>query len=111
MPLAHDVAVELRKLADSLDTTPDAVIVKPVIHLSHAYVSNAKERFITLAKLMPRPINKGWNGEEITLEHETPALYLYASIAKSLTCTLVQAAIPAKYSCDPILSLEEEEAL
>jgi hypothetical protein len=30
---------------------------------------------------------------------------------RKLADSLVQAAIPAKYSCDPILSLEEEEAL
>ena len=114
MPTANAVAVQLRKLADSLDKNPEAEIVKPTIFFSHAYRGvGAKGWFIALVKSLPRPIKKsdGYYHDEVIVEYNDPALCINSSIPKSLTCTLVHAAIPAEYSCDPILSLEEESNL
>jgi hypothetical protein len=112
MPLAHDVAVELRKLADSLDKNPEAEIGRPNVNFSHTYGINPKERFLALAPLLPRPLKKGDRYTDVLkLTYETTAICIQAYIDKSLTCELVEAAKPAVYRCVPILSLDEEATL
>lgn len=62
MPKAADIAIELRKLADRLDSNPEAELVAPTIYFTHAYLAasfNAKNLFLALAKLLPRPLKKG----------------------------------------------------
>jgi hypothetical protein len=113
MPLAHEVATELRKFADSLDKTPDAEIVRPRVFFAHTYVSNPKDRFLALASLLPRPLKKGdgYTKDVLDLTHETPNITIKAYIDKSETCELVEPAKPAVYRCVPILSLDEEDSL
>jgi hypothetical protein len=112
MPTASEVATELRKIADQLDKTPEAEIVKPILRFHHSY-QGTKENFIDLAKVFPRPIAKGdgYKHDEYTLSHDSEAVEVYASIGKSKVCTLVEEARPARYECTPLLSLEEEAAL
>ena len=114
MPNAKELAIQLRKFADSLDTNPDAVIVSPRLSFYHfAHQENIKEMFFNLAKLLPRPLAKSnsYDQSEITLSYETPALQIYASVPKSATCELVEPAKPAVYRCEPILSVEDESTL
>jgi hypothetical protein len=112
MPTTSQVAAELRRIADTLEKQPDIEIVKPRISFYHGYCET-KEMFVSLAKVFPRPIDKGdgYSHDEYTLTHETDALTVYATINKSQICTLVEPARPARYECTPMLSLEEEEAL
>lgn len=109
MPKASEVAAELRKFADRLDASPDAVIVKPDLYFSHSYVTNAKELFMSVAKLLPRPLKKGegYSKDDFTLDYMSVGLDIRAKIAKSETCRLVTPAQNAVYECDPILSDEE----
>lgn len=114
MPKAHEVATELRKLADALDKNPKATINKPTVYFTHSsYGDGVKEQFLNLAKLLPRPIKKGngYGGEDLTLTHGTEALNIYASVPKTVTCELVEPARPAKYRCISVLSEDEEETL
>lgn len=112
MPLAKEVAAELRKLADSLDCNGDAELIQPTIFFIHSGESS-KAPFLALARLLPRPIVKGENysKEKIKLEYESAGLDIYVTIPKSLTCELVESAKPAVYRCDPILSAEEDAEL
>ena len=52
---AGQVAIELRKLADSLDREPEAAIEKPGVYLYHW---GQKETFLALAKILPRPLTR-----------------------------------------------------
>ena len=113
MAKASEVAIELRKLADALDREPDADIERPYILFAH-YGESMKEQFRTLARLLPRPIEKLWEETPtgyLNLNHETPAAYIKAYIQRSVVCTLVEPAKPAVYNCEPLLSIEEEAAL
>jgi hypothetical protein len=103
------VAAEFRKLADALDKEPDAECVRPVV----GFFCNSKEQFITAATAMPRPFKKkdSWDGKEIDLDYNTKVVIVRVQVPKSLTCTLVKAAQPAVYECDPILSAIEEAEL
>lgn len=109
MPTAHEVATELRKLADSLDRSPETIITKPSIY----FYCNTKDEFIASASFVPRPFAKYESGSDdrwrrIRIKHVTPALEVDASVEKALTCELIEPAKPAVYRCVPILSLEEE---
>jgi len=114
MPKASEVAAELRKFADSLDTNPDAEVLAASIYFYHWNKKN-KERFMALAKLLPRPLKKALKGEagsrDLVLTYESDALHVHSEIPQAATCTLVEPAKPAVYRCDPILSDEENEAL
>lgn len=112
MPKANAIASELRKIADLLDRTPDAEITKPNLGFYHVG-TEPKEQFIALAKVFPRPFDKGdgYSHDQYTLTHETDNLRVYASIDRSEVCTLIEPARPARYECTPLLSLEEEESL
>lgn len=114
MPTTAAIAAELRRIADVLDKQPELEVVQPRLSFYHSYgYGRGKDAFIALAKMFPRPIEKGdgYNHEQYTLTHKTEALEVYASIDKSQVCTLVEPARPARYDCKPILSLEEEAAL
>lgn len=112
MPLAKDVATELRKLAYALDQTPDQSVPKPFILFS----ADDKDSFLRIARSIPRPFKKSIDGEdtrwpEITVTHETETAYIWAKVPQSLTCELVEPAKPAVYRCEPILSAEEDAEL
>jgi hypothetical protein len=115
MPKAHEIATELRKLADALDAQPEVELNRPFVSWHH-YVANEKDMFTALAKLMPRPIKKSITGEggsmpRIDLTYQTSAITIYTQIPQSATCELVEPAKPAVYRCDPILSQLEESEL
>lgn len=113
MPKAHDIATELRKLADALDVQPELEMRKLWID----FYCSTKEEFLNAAAIMPRPFVKSesqpsspeWN--RIAVDHKTQAVEIKASVLKSLTCELVEPAKPAIYRCDPILSALEEAQL
>jgi len=114
MPKASEVAAELRKFADSLDTNPDAEILAASVYFYHWNKKN-KDQFMALAKLLPRPLKKELRGSEdnkdLTLLYESDAMKVYSEIPQAATCTLIEPARPAVYRCDPILSDEDHEAL
>ena len=115
MPKANEVATELRKLADSLDREPEAIVPNANIYFSASYIPHAKETFKNICRLLPRPLTKRTetygSDPDLIVEHKREAVQIHARIRKSECCTLITPARPAVYSCDPILSPEEENAL
>lgn len=110
MPKAYELAIELRKLADSLECEPEAEITKPVMSFYH-WNGTEKQQFLNLARLLPRPLVKTYDDDYFRLDHDTPALRIYAKIPRKNICRLVTPAREAVYECDPILSAEEESAV
>lgn len=99
-------AIELRKLADSLDKNPESVITKPWVF----FPSYDKEGFVNAVRLMPRPLKKSVDkhGDEryrkLMVDYASPALDIHATVPQSLMCELIEPAKPAVFRCDPILS-------
>ncbi len=110
MPKAYEVAIELRKLADSLELEPEAEVRKPVMGFYH-WGEPEKQHFLNVARLLPRPLVKNYKDNDFTLYYDTPALRVYAKIPRKAVCRLVKPAQPAEFECDPILSAEEESAV
>lgn len=111
MPLAKEVAMELRKLADSLDKEPEADV--PIAFL-HFYACDDKARFLALAAAFPHPFAKEYEDGErgnLELKYETSAAIFTVSCLRSAVCRIVEPAKPAVYECEPLLSLEEDIAL
>ena len=121
MPKASEVAIELRKLADSLDAQPDQELFRPEVDFSCKYKSSAgpnvaKERFIALAHILPRPLKKGhqtFDENALELRYASDALIVVTSIEQSRVCTLIEPerVIPAKYDCVPLLSDDENAGI
>lgn len=111
MPTTTAIAQELRRVADLLGKAPDVEVTKPRLSFYHG--SGTKTEFINLAKVFPRPFDKGdgYQHEEYTMTHKDNALEVYATIDRSQVCILVEEARPARYECVPLLSQEEEATL
>ena len=92
---------------------PTADLPRTSLYFSCTYGGGTKEQFIAATKVFPRPAEKGdgYSHDEITLTHRTDAIVVHASIEKNKICTLIEPAVPARYTCEPILSLEEEAAM
>jgi hypothetical protein len=114
MPKASEIAIELRKMADALDTEPDAQMVRPFLSWHH-YSGSEKASFISIAKMMPRPFRKVVDtlttNPVLDIQYSSSAITIYAQIPQSLTCKLIEPAKAAVYECDPILSALEEAQL
>lgn len=114
MPKAHEIATELRKLADALDAQPDAELVRPFLSWHH-HSASEKGSFLSIAQIMPRPFKKTvdtlGSNPVLDIQYQSNAITAYAQIPQSLTCELVEPAKPAVYRCDPILSALEEAQL
>lgn len=112
MPLAKDVAAELRKLADALDKFPETVIPTADVNL-HA---DSKDAFVDTVRILPRPLKKrltdtGQSWARVRVEYGNTAIRVDCSVPQSLCCILVEPAKPAVYECPPILSPEEDANL
>jgi hypothetical protein len=113
MPTAKEVAIELRKLADSLEVGGETMVDRAYVY----FAPSTKEEFLATARLMPRPLGKKEDSygdsryHKIYVEHKSPAMHVSVSVLKSLTCELVEPARPAVYRCAPILSEEEDLVL
>lgn len=107
MTKAHEVAAELRKFADCLDTEPDAEVVR--VYINQFYYN--KEPFLAMSKLIPRPLAKVYGTDRLLISHDTEAVCINVSIPRDKVCTLVKEAQPAVYECEPLLSAEDETKL
>ncbi|MDE2099414.1 MAG: hypothetical protein KGL39_19335 [Patescibacteria group bacterium] len=108
MPLAKDVAAGLRKLAERLDEFPNLDIDKPYISLREF---SDKQRFLNMARLLPRPIIKGSEYGDYYACYDSDVLRVKVSAPQQLTCTLVQPALEAVYECTSLLSPEDEDTI
>lgn len=112
MPKAAEVALELRKLADSLDRGPDTEIT-PAALMFHV---DEKEIFKGLVRILPHPLTKSIFLPDskypyLHMTYDSKGLRVIAAIKQSLSCELIEPAKPAVYRCEPILSEAEEAAL
>ena len=108
MPTAHEVATELRKLADALDKSPETSIIKPQMYFPHSYSLGTPEQFRALAKILPHPLKKDATRDEFKISYNSEALRIQSYIERRNVCILVTPAIPAVYECPSILSEDEE---
>lgn len=110
MPKSREVATELRKLADALDTIPETEIKRPYVSFYH-HSESEKEGFLAIARVLPHPLTKDYGEDltdKLTVEYKTDAIIASASIPRFLVCRIVEPAKPAVYDCQPLLSAEEE---
>jgi hypothetical protein len=113
MPKAVEIAAELRRIADVLDKEPEAELVKPTLSFHHW---SDKARFLELVKVFPRPFDKEYEPPtdeyaNLILKHSTDGLFVFSSILRNAVCRIKTPAQAAEYECEPLLSLEEEEAI
>lgn len=113
MPKANEVAAELRKLADALDRIGECEVSAPNVYFSYCFEgSAAKDDFLALAKILPRPLTKEYPaGDTMDLVYKTNAIRVRTYIERSKVCTLIEPSRKAVYRCEPLLSPEEEDAL
>lgn len=108
MPKASEVASELRKLADSLDREPDAEVTRGWIDF---FTHGDKGLFFRMAKSIPHPFEKLYEGQELRLRYDNPALRIDVHVERDKVCRIVKPAQEAVYECEPLLSEAEEAAL
>ena len=108
MPTAHEVATDLRAIADRLEENPD--LVMPRIELGR-YFGEDTEAFKKFVAFMPRPITKEFLGnsayDSVFARHAMSAIDLRAQVYRGSICRIVKPAIPAVYECGSFLSDEE----
>lgn len=106
---ASEVAAELRRVADSLDTNPE-ILITP--YFSIQVEDDDKQKFKELARTMPRPMKKGVDFPgasyaSFKLEHS----FWCIKIPQSKICVIKEPARPAVYDCPPLFSPKEEAEL
>ena len=117
MPKASEVAMELRRVADALDAKPETNLVQPMLSFycnSYGEGDKGKAIFLATARLLPRPLNKEFDGNSYEIEHGKDgksAVWVRACISRENVCELVEPAKPAVYRCEPLLSEAEDEAI
>jgi hypothetical protein len=113
MYTAHDVATELRKMADSLDKEPKAIVQQCWI----TFMCSDRQTFLNTARLMPRPVFKKFDDDpkypriKVGSKDFTGPVHLNVEAPRDIACRVVTPAQPAVYDCEPLLSAEEEASL
>ena len=113
-PTAGQVAYNLRRIADALDKSPESKVEQVMVSFycnDHSAADKGKSVFLTLARLLPHPLQKDFTDSTLTLVYKNEAINLRAQIDRVFICTLREPARPAVYDCPSILSDEEEAAL
>ena len=111
MTTAGAVAVELRKLADSLDQNPAAQVTSPNIYFSCTYLDEkSRDVFLGLVKILPRPLVKEYISSEVWVKYKSKSLSISVYIERSKVCELIEPAKPAVFRCEPLLSEDETES-
>jgi hypothetical protein len=109
---AKNLAAELRTLANSLERMGDTEVKTPFVYFSYNYCGDtAKDDFLALAKVLPRPLVKEYSDTEFILKLKTDSMRLQVSIERSKVCTLIEPAREAVYECLPLLSEEEDTSI
>jgi hypothetical protein len=104
MPKASEVAVELRKLADSIERGGDTAVPSATVLFGRDYAIDDKDRFLAIARLMPKPLTKEYTEREVKVRYITEAVKVSAYIDRSGVCKIIKPAQPAVYDCEPLLS-------
>lgn len=114
MPKAHEVATELRKMADSLDKNPDIAVQQCWI----SFVCNTREIFLNTCRLMPRPAFKEYSAWDerypkvkLGSKDFSAPIHWAVSAPRDVACRIVKPTQSAEYDCDSLLSPEEDATL
>jgi hypothetical protein len=107
---ASEIAKDLRILADALEVAPDLELPQPYFAI-HFWNNTAKDAFLALVKLLPRPFSKEYDDTDFKIRHDTTGLDINVYIPRSAVCELIAPAKPAEYRCEPLLSEDEESTL
>ena len=117
MPKASEIAAELRRIADALDKEPDTQLKQLWLH----FYCDTKGQFFDAVRLLPHPLSKRYDDDgdqwdRIHVEYgrdskDNSPVWAQASVRRSQVCRLVQAAQPAVYDCEPLLTQAEEASL
>lgn len=113
MPKAIEVAKELRRVADALESAGDTEIQIPWLW----FYCSEKDAFLNTARAMPHPLKKEVKYpddpgiSELRVVYRSDALDLEVSVPRAKVCTIVEPAKPAVYDCVKILSDEEFEGV
>lgn len=115
MPLAKEIAAELRRIADVLDLNPEVKTIKPELSFFH-YSSHSKDEFMAVARIMPRPLEKKYpktneSYSRVEVKHSSSVLDVTASIYRESICRIIKPAQPAEYDCELTLLDSEDSAL
>ena len=106
---AGEVAAEMRRIADALDSNP-SMIIRPYLVINT--VSHTRTQFAELAKTMPKPMEKGIDFEGTSYEgFKLSHSFWSIKIPRSEVCIIKEPARPAVYDCPSIFSPAEEEEL
>ena len=110
MPLAKEVAAELRKLADTLDASSDTSVSVARINL-HSY---DEEAFRNIVRLLPKPLKKKFSGGFVEVIYgglDCPIQITCSMLQERLSFRLIRPAQEAVYEHAPILSEAEDAEL
>lgn len=114
MPKAHEIANELRKMADSLDKEPETEVQQCWV----SFVCSDRQIFLNTARLMPRPFTKTYPDAgdkypkiKIGSKDFSGPIHWDVSAPRDVACRVIEPAKPAVYDCTPLLSEEEDAAL
>ena len=116
MPLAKDVAIELRKVADALDLNPEVKTPTPDLTFWCFSGEDQKRLFLDTARILPRPVAKKYPTDadkysRVSVEHNSDALHVSTSIYRESICRIIKPAQPAEYDCELTLLDHEDAAL
>lgn len=111
MTTAKEVALELRRIADSLEREPETEIKAPLVYFPQSHSVDTKKHFINIARLMPRPFDKVYGERELEIGYKNEAIKVYATVDRNSVCTVITPAVPAVYDCEPLLSETELQSL
>ena len=78
---------------------------------SYSAPDKGKSAFVTLARIIPRPLDKEPGDSQYELKYRNDSIWVRAVIDRSHICEIVEPAKPAVYHCPSLLSEEEEAAL
>lgn len=108
-----ELANELRKLADAVAKLDDlGNYLIPAFYFNFRYGNEEqKNGFINFARVMPKPLEKKYEGNDFVLEYNSEFLRIHASIERDKVCKIVKPAQPAEYECEPLLSQDEIEGI
>ena len=104
---SHELARNLRELADKLDAKPDFALPfhsDPYLHIF--FPSGQKAEFLAAAKVLGGV--KSPSVYYYALRQSCGTFYLDCSIPREAVCKLVKPAQDAVYECEPLLSQAEE---
>ena len=109
---ASEVATELRKIADALDTNPQARM--PTFHVYASF--DDKQLFADAARTLPHPLKKWADLSDSIISrfhvgYKNKALQLDVSIYRDKICKVIEPSVPAVYECEPLFSEDEEVEL